>query len=280
MNDLPTSVAARLPGLHETQEQREGRNVIAAAASDFGVSEKDWGDGLWAIRTATSPKHGPGNQLTGLTALDLTPERLHGILTEVVPWFDEVGSGCRVRLLAAELDEDLGRTLASAGFVVEEVEAWMAAPLDALEVDGPTIDIRVADDRSSLDDFMQAFCAGWKVTTAQGRAIASAALTPIPGPSFWRRYVAYLDGQPAGEAMLAWFDDVAYLAEAATSPAHRRRGVQRALIARRLADARALDCEYVFSQVQYGDASWANMRGRGLREANMTVAFRRPPKST
>lgn len=280
MHDLPPSLAARLPGLHEIQEQREGRNVIAVAASDFGVSERDWGDGLWSIRTATSPKHGPGNQLTGLTALDVTPERLHGILVEVVPWFDEVGSGCRARLLAAELDEDLGRTLASAGFVVEEVEAWMAAPLDTLEVDAPTIDIRVADDATSLDDFLRAFCAGWKVSTARGQAIARAALAPIPGPSFWRRYVAYVDGEPAGEAMLAWFDDVAYLAEAATAPAHRRRGVQRALIARRLADARALDCKYVFSSVQYGDPSWANMRGRGLREANMTVAFRRPPNST
>ena len=81
-------------------------------------------------------------------------------------------------------------------------------------------------------------------------------------------------------AILSWFDDVAYLAEACTIPSYRRRGVQRALIAGRLADATELGCRAVFSAVRYGDPSWANMRGRGLREANMTVAFRRAPATT
>jgi len=279
MHDVPFSVAVRFPGLHEAQEQQEARNVLAdpVLSASLRVTERNWSEGLWSVRTAEAPEHGPGNQVTGLTAGGLTEERLRNILTRVTPWFDEVGCSLGLRVPAAHIDDDVGRTLSSAGFAVAEVEAWMAAPLASLAIAPVSIEIRVADDEASLDAFVEAFCLGWRVDSAQGRAIARAALARQPAPSWWRRYVATIDGKTAGEAVLAWFDDVAYLAEAATVPAFRRRGVQRALIARRLADAKDLGCQQVFSAVQYGDPSWANMRGQGLREANVTVAFRRAP---
>ena len=58
-------------------------------------------------------------------------------------------------------------------------------------------------------------------------------------------------------------------------PRFRRQGIQRALIARRIADARAEGATTVFGAVQYGDQSWANMRALGLREAFLTLSFKR-----
>ena len=66
-------------------------------------------------------------------------------------------------------------------------------------------------------------------------------LRPLRRPWFdsldRRFYLAYVDGQPAAEAMVHWRDDVAYLESAGTRPEFRRRGLQRALIRRRIADA-------------------------------------------
>ena len=59
-------------------------------------------------------------------------------------------------------------------------------------------------------------------------------------------------------------------------PRFRWRGIQRALIAHRVADARAAGAKVIFSAVKYGDGSWANMRRVGLREAFLTLSYRRP----
>lgn len=239
--------------------------------SERGVTTREWGDGLWSVRTRAAPERGPGNQLTGLT-----PETLDR-LDEIIPWFDEAGCSMRIRWPGAEVDQTLGRRLAGLGFCVEELEAWLAAPIDRLNIEAPPIDVRRVQTEEMLKDFAEAFCGGWKIP-ADKRRIATAAMASSLGPSFWRRYVAYVDGHVAGEGVMALFDEAGYLAEAATLPEFRRRGVQRAVIARRVQEAREAGVGVMFGCVQYGDQSWANMRALGLREVFMTVTFTRPPQ--
>jgi GNAT superfamily N-acetyltransferase len=57
------------------------------------------------------------------------------------------------------------------------------------------------------------------------------------------RYIALRDGVIAGGARLRMAEGVAQLAGATTAPAHRRRGVQAALLSARLADAAAAGCD-------------------------------------
>lgn len=270
---ISSAIAARLPGLHEQQERQETLNILGAGlGEEFGVSERSWGDDLWSVRATSMPEHPPGNQLTGLT-LDTVSR-----LPEILPWFDEVGCSMRIRLPAAQVDHELGQSLAALGFAVDEVEAWMAAPLDTLQVSATEHDIRLVDSAHDAVHFGNAFRAGWGITAPEVSRVALAAMAPWPGPPSWRRYVGWLDSEPAAEALLVSFGELAYLAEAATAPRFRRRGLQRALIARRAADARALGCTVLFSAVQYGDASWSNMRSLGLREATMTLTLRRPAR--
>jgi ribosomal protein S18 acetylase RimI-like enzyme len=90
----------------------------------------------------------------------------------------------------------------------------------------------------------------------------------------WRLYLARVDGEPAGAALLSLEDDIGYLANASTLPEHRRRGVQTALIARRIEDAAAAGCDAVCSGAAFGSASQRNLQRAGLQVAYTKAVWR------
>jgi ribosomal protein S18 acetylase RimI-like enzyme len=78
------------------------------------------------------------------------------------------------------------------------------------------------------------------------------------------RYVALRDGVMAGGASVRMAEGVAQLTGAATAPAHRRRGVQSALLAARLADAAAAGCDVAVVTAQPASRSQQNVQRRGF----------------
>jgi GNAT superfamily N-acetyltransferase len=78
------------------------------------------------------------------------------------------------------------------------------------------------------------------------------------------RYIALRDGVVAGGGSLRVADGVAQLAGAATAPAHRRRGVQSALLSARLADAAGAGCDVAVVTTQPGSKSQQNVKRRGF----------------
>jgi ribosomal protein S18 acetylase RimI-like enzyme len=90
----------------------------------------------------------------------------------------------------------------------------------------------------------------------------------------WQLYLARVDGEPAGAALLVLEEGLAYLANASTLPEFRRRGVQTALIAARIADARAAGCEEVCSGTTFGSASQRNLQRAGLAVAYTKAVWR------
>lgn len=79
-----------------------------------------------------------------------------------------------------------------------------------------------------------------------------------------RRYLARLDGIPAGGGSMRIADGIAQLTGAGTAPAFRRRGIQSALLSTRLADATAAGCDVVVITVQPGSKSQQNAQRRGF----------------
>ena len=79
-----------------------------------------------------------------------------------------------------------------------------------------------------------------------------------------RRYLARRDGAVAGAGGLRLADGIAQLAGAATLPAHRRRGVQTALLAARLADAGAAGGELAAITTLPGSKSQSNAQRDGF----------------
>jgi GNAT superfamily N-acetyltransferase len=78
------------------------------------------------------------------------------------------------------------------------------------------------------------------------------------------RYVALRDGVIAGGASIRLAEGVAQLTGAATAPAHRRRGVQGALLAARLRHAAASGCDIAVVTTQPASASQRNVQRRGF----------------
>ena len=78
------------------------------------------------------------------------------------------------------------------------------------------------------------------------------------------RYAALRDGVLAGGASLRIDEGVAQLAGAATAPAHRRRGIQSALLSARLADAAVAGCDVAVITTQPGSRSHQNAQRQGF----------------
>jgi GNAT superfamily N-acetyltransferase len=81
------------------------------------------------------------------------------------------------------------------------------------------------------------------------------------------RFLARRDGVAAGGASLRLFEGVAQLCGAATRPEHRRRGVQSALLARRLAIAVEAGCDVAIVTTQPGSKSQEDVQRHGIRPA-------------
>jgi GNAT superfamily N-acetyltransferase len=78
------------------------------------------------------------------------------------------------------------------------------------------------------------------------------------------RYAAWRDGVIVGGASFHTAGGIAQFTGAATAPAHRRHGVQTALLSARLADAAAAGCDIAVVTTQPGSKSQQNVQRRGF----------------
>ena len=109
-----------------------------------------------------------------------------------------------------------------------------------------------------LAPFSDVYHAGW-ANTGPRRPIQP--WMTAPG---WRLYLGLCDGEPAGAAILYIWNGVGYLADSAFASRWRRRGIHRALIDARCAEATALGCAEIYSGAEYLSASCRNMLRKGL----------------
>lgn len=89
----------------------------------------------------------------------------------------------------------------------------------------------------------------------------------------WRAYLATADGKPAGAALLHVTEGTGCLIGASTLPEARGRGIQKALLGARVADAAAAGCDLLTSQTGNGTISQQNMEKLGMRIAYTKAAF-------
>ncbi len=96
------------------------------------------------------------------------------------------------------------------------------------------------------------------------RDVIASAMRDLTAAAGVRRYLALHDGVVAGGASIRLAEGVAQLTGAATAPAHRRRGIQTALLTARLADATAAGCDVAVVTTQPGSKSQQNVQRRGF----------------
>jgi ribosomal protein S18 acetylase RimI-like enzyme len=114
----------------------------------------------------------------------------------------------------------------------------------------------------TITSFLDGDSEGAQAEVLPPREVLEAPLRDVMDVSGFHRYAAWIDGQLVGTATLRLDDGLAQLCGAATLPAWRRRGVQTALLRRRLADAAAAGCDLALMTTAPGTKSQEN----GLRQ--------------
>ena len=115
---------------------------------------------------------------------------------------------------------------------------------------------------ASITSFLDGDIEGAQADQLPPREVLEGPLKHVMDVPGFRRYCAWIDGQLVGTATLRLDDGLAQLCGAATLPAWRRRGVQTALLQRRLADAAKAGCDLALMTTSPGTKSQEN----GLRQ--------------
>ena len=190
---------------------------------------------------------------------------------EVVAWYAEASVPGLFEVLPGLPSEALMALLAEHGYRQVRFHATFAGPAELPQQASPGVDVRRVATEADLAGFSQAYHLGWD---NRGPRVPMAPWLTSPG---WRLYVGLCDGQPAGAAILYLWRGAGYLADSAVDPRWRRRGVHRALLDARCADAAAAGATEIFSGADYLSASCRNMLRKGLALLLTKSLWRAPP---
>ena len=189
--------------------------------------------------------------------------------------------------LAHLADSAIGEMLTARGYRLESFENVLGRSLDGSEaaLSLPEIDVRLSPD-DEFDTWLSVVADAAAHPDSEGlpwheefpRTIYEQAERDSAQAGV-RRYAAWRAGSLAGGAGLRLVDDIAQFAGAATAPAHRRHGIQNALLSRRLADAAAEGCDLAVIVVQPGSKSQQNAQRRGFHLLYTRAILVKPPVS-
>lgn len=176
------------------------------------------------------------------------------------------------------------RRLEARGYRLQRIELVLGCDLERLTLDDPQpsgIEVTRGPDAEWARISVEAFTAPETVAGREApaesydRAVLERVTSQFAGVPEVRRYVAFKDGIAAGAASSRLDDGICQLCGAGTLPQWRRQGVQNALLAARLAEARAEGCDLAVVTVEPGSRSQANAQRRGFTPlySRLVLAF-------
>jgi len=184
-------------------------------------------------------------------------------LGSLLLWYRQHGLRPTFEAVPGMYDAALGRELARLGLFQSGFHASLIGKPTSAPASGEAGIERVSS-AAALEDYLEAYVAGWGIAEAD-RAQFKRNVRPWLGQAGWSLYLARVKQRPAAAATLYLHRGVGYLADAATDPAFRRRGLQLALLRQRLHDAGAAGAELVFSGAEPFSSSHRNMERVGMR---------------
>jgi GNAT superfamily N-acetyltransferase len=175
--------------------------------------------------------------------------------------------------LAHLADPAIGTLLTGRGYRLVSFENVLGRALGSTpeRVTPPGIEVRPSGD-DELDAWLDVVVNAGLHPDAQGvpsheefsREVIARAERDLVTAAGVRRYAALRGRVIAGGASFRLAEGVAQFTGAATAPAHRRRGIQTALLAARLADATAAGCDIAVVTTRPGSKSQQNVQRRGF----------------
>jgi len=211
----------------------------------------------------------PMNKLVGLGfdgPLDLS------VLGEVEREWRDRAEPVRVEL-SILAHPTVGEALTERGYRLRGFENVLGRSLKTLEplASNPELTVEVVQDSEAatfmdiaVTSFLELDGTGSGPDDAMSRDEMARVLSDfmiVPG---FVRYLGRINGQPVGEAAMRLDEGLAQICGAGTLPAFRGRGMQKALLARRLADAQAAGCDFAVVTTAPGSRSQQNVMRRGF----------------
>lgn len=223
-------------------------NPIGAACRRFGQAV--------AIRADRVPTDVWLNRVANLTAAETEQ------VDDLLAFYREAGATGQLELCPATASAELMRALAERGARQTGFHT-VTYGLPTTDIPAPRPGVQVHKiEREELDTFLQTSLRGFGASVEN--ALAFRFWYDIPG---WHLYLATLDGAPAGAAILIVEDGVGYMASGSTLSEARGRGVQKAMLYQRIADAARAGCDLLTGQCAFGSISHHNQEVCGLRTA-------------
>lgn len=215
----------------------------------------------------------PGAPINKIAGVGFGAALESAALDEVEASWRERGEAVRFEI-GTLADPDVFRALTARGYRLDGFEHVLGRPLAVADgaptlPPGVTVE-RVTDATSEL--WLDVSADGFSVPdgsapepSAGTRDALRALFSDFGRASEVPRYLARVDGAPAGVASVRFADGLAQLCGATTLPGFRRRGVQRALLLARLADAVAAGCDLAVVTTSPGSQSQANVSRAGFQ---------------
>lgn len=163
---------------------------------------------------------------------ELADDEADAVIDQTIAEYRALGVRWRWRVGPGSRPADLAQRLERRGFLPHAVAALAR---DTGGLPGvPGIEVERVDARTA-GAYTETFARGWDIDPAP---LADANLHAVTSPdSRHRLYLARIDGEPVGVGSAAWFERSIFLQSGVVIPSHQHRGVYRALVAARLADA-------------------------------------------
>jgi len=218
---------------------------------------------------------GPSSFISQTFGLGMSASPTHEILAELEAFFVERGA-VTMHETCPLADPSLLTLLPDRGYRPVEQSSVMYRPLERDPRPASLEALRVRTiEPGEASLWAQTAAAGWSDTPEAAAFVLD--FGRIAGNAAGMHcLVAEWEGTPAGAGGLFLHEGVALLAGASTVPAFRRRGVQAALLAARLALAAEAGCELAMVCAAPGSASQRNAERRGFRIGYTRTKWMRP----
>jgi ribosomal protein S18 acetylase RimI-like enzyme len=269
--ELARRVEAAERGLIEECTAAVARRTGSAGAFSMAI-----GGGIAAFSGTDSP-------LTKVAGLGFAGVPAVGELERVEAEFAARGASVQVELCALAR-AGIGELLTRRGYVLVGFENVLGRALDARTVWPERAGLELARcGDEELEAWIDVVVSAFAALDAQGvashesfpREALERAIRDMTGARGCVRYLARRAGALAGAASMRIADGVAQLCGAGTLPEHRRRGVQGALLERRLADAAREGCDLAVVTTLPGSKSQENVQKRGFELLYTRAILRR-----
>ena len=255
-------------------EQDEVDKLVAAVEA---ARRRDPMGGFFAVAIAGGRAlwGGPHSPLNKIAGLGFGEPALPNELAAIEAAFRSRATDVRVEL-ATLADPEIGRWLTRRGYQLtgfENVLGLRLSPALAATLAQPGGEVEISlvekdEEGAWLDVVVDGFAApdtqGAVAKEEIPREALAEVITDLNAGADYSRYLARIGGRPAGGASLRMAAGIAQMSGASTLPDFRRRGVQSALVARRLADAATAGCDLAVVTTSPGTKSQQNAQKLGF----------------